>query len=124
MADQKNFFLKFAPYLAGVGNTLVNLDVNNTGGDDIAGGWLLFGADVIEAISNGEDVPTIPDELKLPVTISGIALGVLGTVAAVLTVARFQLSGKPAIALKYIVQGINAIIGGKTVPPAPIALTK
>lgn len=116
--DAKTFFKKFAPYLAGVGHSLVNFDSNDMGGDDIAGNWLLYGADVIRAVSDNTDLPPLPAQVR-GVKLNGIAAGALTTVSAVLGVAEFQLTGKFAAALRYINQGISALIAGRPLPPVP-----
>lgn len=118
------FFSKLAPYLAGTGSTLVNLDENEIGTDDVAGQLLIYAADVISSVSNNEDLPALPDIISQGIAgkLSGSARLAVILASGPLSIAQFQLAAthpRAAKALKYVVQVLNAIAAGKPVPPAP-----
>lgn len=110
-----------APYLGATGTALVNLDENTTGADDFGGELLLYAAEVIAAVSVGEDIPPFPDALKHGISekISGVARVSLIVANSILTVAQFQVSGTAAKALKYINQAIRQLLAGQPVPAPP-----
>lgn len=118
------FFTKLAPYLAGTGASLINLDENETGTDDLVGQLLLYSADVITAITSNEDLPSLPTILSESVAgkISGPARTAIILTSAPLAIAEFQLAAshpRASKALKYVRQVLTAISAGKPVPPAP-----
>ena len=117
-----------APYLSATGFGLISIDANDTGADDLARQFLLYGGDLITAINAGADLPPLPEiagkaitdklsgSARLTLTIAGINLTILqGQVAA----------GKPklAVALRYVTQAIAALMAGRSVPAAPVGLT-
>lgn len=110
-----------APYFGAVGQSLIDLDADKLGADDFAGALLVYVAEVIQAVSDGADMPAFPDELKAGTTdrVSGAFKAVLIVANSLLTVARFQVRGKAAVILKYVVQTISQLISGLPVPPAP-----
>lgn len=123
-----NFFEKLAPYLAGTGASLVNLDENGTGPDDVAGEILLYAAQVVLAVTSGAtELPPLPPILSDSVAgkISGPARTAIIVATGPLTVAEFQLAAsKPrfAKALGYVRQVLTALAAGKPVPAAPPSL--
>ena len=123
-----NFLNKLTPYLAGLGASLINLDENNQGPDDIAGAALLYAADVIAAVDGGADqLPPLPDILLQPVQgkLSGAARTTIVLATGPIQIARFQLlSSKPRLsrALGYIGDVLTALAASKPVPPVPASL--
>lgn len=123
-----NFFAKLAPYLAGTGATLINLDENESGPDDIAGQIILYAAEVISLVEGGsEDLPPLPDILRDSIAgrISGAARTTIIVITGPLTVARFQLMAtKPRLAraLGYVSQVLAALSANRPLPPAPAEL--
>jgi hypothetical protein len=118
------FFTKLAPYLAGTGATLINLDENEIGTDDVAGQLLIYAADVISSVSNDEDLPALPDVLSQVIAgkLSGPARTAIILASGPLSIAQFQLAAthpRASKALRYVAQVLNAIAAGKPVPPAP-----
>lgn len=113
-----------APYFGATGQALIDLDENKAGAEDFAGALLVYGAEVITAVSGGEDLPPLPDILRQGTTdkITGGFRATLIVVNSVLTVARFQVSGKAATALKYVNQAISQLLAGAVVPTPPTAL--
>jgi hypothetical protein len=111
-----------APYLGITGQALIDLDENKTGADDFAGELILFSAEVISAVTSNGDLPEFPDALKHGVSdkITGVSRASLMVGNSVLTFARFQVSGKAAVILKYANQAISQLLAGQTVPPAPV----
>lgn len=120
-----NFFVKLAPYLAATGQSLVNLDENQTGPDDVAGVVIGYAAEVIISVNNGDsDLPPFPDIIVGAVVgkISGPARTAIIVATPLLTIAEFQLAAshpKASKALHYTVQVLTAISAGKPVPAAP-----
>jgi hypothetical protein len=109
------------PYLGVVGNELANLDENTSGADDFAGQLLLYAADVIAVIDEGvDDLPPFPDALKVNVSdkITGPGKMALRIASSVLMLAQFQVTGKGALALRYIAQAVRNLLSG-TLPPVP-----
>jgi hypothetical protein len=121
------FFIFVAPYLAGAGNVLVNLDPDEQGTDDFVGNLLLYGSDVISAVMNGEDLPPLPSFANQVISgrISGPALITLQVVSAALAIAQFQVAmvnPKAGIVFRYINQVVRALVAGQTPPAIPPAL--
>lgn len=120
-----NFFLKLAPYLAATGQSLINLDENQTGPDDVAGTVIGYAAEVIVSVNNGDaDLPAFPDVIVGAVAgkISGPARTAIIIATPLLTIAEFQLAvshPKASKALHYVVQVLNALSANKAVPAAP-----
>jgi hypothetical protein len=117
-----------APYLSGVGFTLISIDADEVGADDIAGQFLLYGGEAINAVSTGLNLPPLPE------TITGLVAGKLSSAArtaltiagTVLTILQIQVAvSKPklATALRYIGQGIAALLASRQIPSAPVGLT-
>jgi hypothetical protein len=113
------------PYLSGVGFTLSSLDADDTGAEDIAGQFMLYAGEAFAAVSMEMELPPLPE------TISGVAVGKLGgvgrgvlfTTGTVLTILQFQvMASKPKLGkvLRYISQGISAILAGRALPAAPV----
>jgi len=118
------FFTKLAPYLAGTGSTLINLDEDEIGTDDVAGNLLIYAADVIQSVSDDVDLPALPDIISQVIAgkLSGPARTAVILASGPLSIAQFQLAAthpKASKALKYVAQVLNAISAGKPVPPAP-----
>lgn len=113
-----------APYFGAIGQALIDLDADKAGADDFAGGLLVYVADVIQSVSEGADLPPLPDVLQKGTAdkINGPFKAVLIVANSVLTIARFQVRGKAATALRYVVDAISKLISGQVVPPAPKAL--
>jgi hypothetical protein len=116
--------VQFAPYLGATGNALVNLDENTSGADDFAGQLLMYAAEVIAAVSDGQDLPPFPDAIANGVTekITGVSRAILIVASSVLMVAQFQVSGKAGLVLKYASQAISRLLAGQTVPTAPASI--
>ncbi len=112
------------PYLGAIGQTLIDLDADKVGADDFAGALLVYAADVCVAVENNGDLPAFPDALRHGTTdkIKGAFKATLIVANSVLTVARFQVHGKAAVALKYVVEAISQLIAGQPVNPAPSSL--
>lgn len=115
-----------APYLSGVGFTLTSLDVDETGADDIAGQFLIYGGEVISSIVAGGDLPPMPGSLAGLVAgkLSGVARGVLTVAGTILTILQVRvMTSKPKLstALRYISQGIQALLAGRPIPSPSIA---
>ena len=119
-------FQDLAPYFGAVGQSLIDLDADKLGADDFAGSLLIYVAEVVQAVGEGADLPTFPDELKAGTTdrVSGAFKAVLIVTNSLLTVARFQVRGKAAVILKYVTQTISQLISGNPVPPAPATVVK
>ena len=115
-----------APYFGAIGQSLVDLDADKAGADDFAGALLVYVADVIQAVTEGADLPPFPEVLQHGTAdkINGRFKAVLIVANSVLTIARFQVRGKAATALRYVVDAISKLISGQSVPPAPAALLK
>lgn len=116
-----------APYLSGVGFTLTSLDADETGADDIAGQFMIFGGEVIGSIVAGVDLPPMPDSLTglAAGKLSGVARGILTVAGTFLTILQLQVMvSKPKLstALRYVSQGIQAILAGRAVPTVPVTL--
>jgi hypothetical protein len=109
------------PYLGATGAALVNLDAARTGADDFGGEVLMHVADVIAAVSAGEDIPPFPEAIKAGTTdkISGASRAVLMVASAVLMIAQFQVTGKARMVLRYASQAIQLLLAGAPVPAAP-----
>lgn len=86
----------------------------------------MYGGEVIGAVTAGLDLPPMPE------TLAGLTAGKLGntargTLMAVgtgLTIAQVQvMSSKPKLsaALRYISQGIAALLAGRPIPSPSIA---
>jgi hypothetical protein len=114
-----------APYLTASGFGLVSIDADETGPDDVVGQFLMYGGEAVTAINAGEDLPTIPD------TLAGTVAGQVSTKARVtltivgmnLSIAQVQtMTSKPKLSkvLRYVTQGISAILAGRTLPTAPV----
>ena len=117
----------FAPYLAASGTALINLDENTTGADDLSGELLIYVADVIQAVSEGGDLPGLPTIIAQGTQerITGAARVSLTVAASVLPIAQFQVpAGKGRTALKYAGQVINQLLAGKPVSAIPADLKK
>jgi hypothetical protein len=112
------------PYLGASGQALIDLDENKTGAEDFAGALLVYVAEVIAALSNGEDLPEFPEALKQGTTekISGGFRATLIVANSVLTVARFQVSGRAGAILKYVSQALSQLLARQTVAPPPDSL--
>lgn len=119
-------FLAVAPYLAATGNALVNLDEDVKGADDVAGTLLIYGADVILAIAGSEPLPALPEILAKGTTekITGAARVSLIVASSVLGIARFQVTGKAAVILRYVDESLRLLLAGKPVPPAPASINR
>lgn len=53
-----------AEYLQQFGYVLVSLDADNAGVDDRIGVTLIYGAEILRALLDGAELPTLPDQLK------------------------------------------------------------
>jgi hypothetical protein len=113
------------PYLGLAGQTLIDLDANKTGADDLAGELLVYAAEVGAAVETGDDLPEFPEILKQGTAdkISGVSLATLRVANALLGFARFQVSGRAAAILKYITQALSQLLAGQPVSAPPPALT-
>jgi hypothetical protein len=114
-----------APYLSGVGFTLISIDENETGADDIAGQLLLYGGEVINSIIADVDLPPLPEGLVGMVAgkVSNTARGILMAAGTTLTILQGQvMASKPKLstALRYISQGIQALLAGRPIPSPAI----
>lgn len=114
-----------APYLSGVGFTLISIDENETGADDVAGQFLIYGGEVINAVSLGIDLPPLPDVISERVAgkIGNAARGVLMGVGTFLTILQMQIAAsEPRLAavLRYVSQGIAAVLAGRAIPALTI----
>lgn len=112
---------QIAPYLSGVGFTLTSLDADDTGADDIAGQFLVYSGEAITAVLEGVDLPPLPEVLAAMAAgkISGVARGVLTVAGTFLTILQIQvMSSNPKLSsiLRYVSQGIQAILAGRSVP--------
>lgn len=123
-----NFFTTLAPYLAGVGVSLLTLDENETGPDDVAGSVLLYAAEVIGAVeAGGEELPPLPPILADGIggKINGATRTAIILVSGPLAIAQFQLAAsKPRLAkaLGYVRQVLQAIAANRQVPQPPADL--
>lgn len=101
------------------GQTLIDLDVNKTGADDLAGELLVYAAEVGAAVTAGVDLPEFPEILKKGTTekISGVTLVSLKVANSLLAFVRFTVPGKAGQILKYINQGITQLIAGQPIAP-------
>jgi hypothetical protein len=115
-----------APYLGATGQALIDLDEDKTGAEDFAGALLVFAADVSAAVVEGGDLPEFPEALKKGTSdkITGGFRATLVVANSVLTVARFQASGRAASLLKYVTQAISQLLAGQTVAAPSAALVK
>src|SRR5262245_21518031 len=115
-----------APYLTGVGFTLTSLDADDSGADDIAGQFMIYGGEVIASVLASSDLPPLPEVLAGMVVgkISGVARGVLTVAGATLSILQIQvMASKPKLstALRYVTQGIAALLAGRAIPSPAIA---
>lgn len=117
-------FNTISPFLGATGQALLDLDADKNGAEDFAGALLVYAAEVGAAVSEGADLPPFPDELKIGTTdrITGSFKATLIVVNSILTVARFQVKGKAATALKYVTQTISQLIAGQPVPTPAAAI--
>lgn len=126
MAD--NFFTKLTPYLAGVGASLLSLDENETGPDDVVGSVLLWAADVVSVVeAGGEELPPLPPILADGIggKINSATRTAIILVSGPLAIAQFQLTAsKPRLAkaLGYVRQVLQAIAANRQVPQPPAEL--
>lgn len=123
-----NFFVSLAPYLAGTGASLLSLDEDETGPDDVVGNVLLYAAEVIGVVdSGGEELPPLPEILVSGIggKINGATRTAIILVSGPLAIAQFQLAAskpKLAKALGYVRQVLQAIAANKPVPAVPFEL--
>lgn len=112
--------------VAAIGKELVDLDTNKEGADDFAGTLIVYGADVIKAVEDGEDLPAFPEILKAGTTqkITGVLAATLKIANGALTFATYALSGKASKVLRYITQAISLLLNGEAVPAPPSSLLK
>lgn len=117
-----------AGYLGATGNALITLDDNDQGWEDFVGTLLVYVAEVLISVSTGGDLPEFPEVLKKGTTdrISGAFRATLIVANSVLGFARFQVSGKAAVALKYANQVLTQLISGQpvTIPIPKVLMTK
>jgi len=108
-----------APYLGATGQALVDLDEDKNGAEDFAGALLVYVAEVIGAVVADGDLPEFPEVLKNGTTdkISGAFRATLIVVNSVLTLARFQVSGRAATILKYASQALSQLLARQPVAP-------
>jgi hypothetical protein len=116
-----------APYLSGVGFTLTSLDADDNGAEDLAGQFMLYGGEVITAINANLDLPPMPEVLAGMVAgkLGNVARGILMVAGSFLTILQMQvMASKPRLAagLRYVSQGIAALLAGRPIPSAPVAL--
>lgn len=120
-----NFFVKLAPYLAATGQSLVNLDEDSVGADDVVGNILVYAGNVIVSVNNGDaDLPPFPEAIAGVIVgkVTGPARTAIIIASGPLTIAEFQLAAsnpKASKALHYVNQVLTAISAGKPVPTAP-----
>jgi hypothetical protein len=112
------------PYLSGVGFTLSSLDADDTGAEDIAGQFMLYAGEAFAAVSLDLELPPLPETITGVTAgkIGGVARGVLFTAGTVLTILQLQvMASKPKLSkvLRYISQGISALLAGRAIPAAP-----
>lgn len=117
-----------AGYLGATGSALITLDDNDLGWEDFVGTLLVYVADVLMSVSTGGDLPEFPEVLKKGTTdrIGGAFRATLIVANSVLGFARFQVSGKAAVALKYANQVLTQLISGQpvTVPIPKVLMNK
>lgn len=113
-----------APYLGTAGNTLVNLDENKTGADDLSGELLIYAGEVIASVQAHEDLPPLPEVIANGTAehITGAARVSLSLASALLPIAQFQVTGKARTALKYINQVLRDLLANKPIAPAPASI--
>lgn len=113
-----------APYFGATGQALIDLDEDKTGAEDFAGALLVYAAEVIVAVASGDDLPPLPEALHQGTTekIRGGFRATLIVINSVLTIARFQVSGRARTALNYVSQAISLLLAGQMVPTPPTAL--
>lgn len=119
-----NYLQRLAPYLSGAGNTLINLDADEVGPDDLIGHLLIFSGDVIVAAQTGGELPPLPEALTAPISgrISNETRIAFLLASGGLATAQIQLAyTKPrfSMALRFATQAINAILAGRAVPTLP-----
>ncbi len=112
------------PYLSGVGFTLSSLDADDVGAEDIAGQFMLYAGEAFAAVSMDLELPPLPESIAGVAAgkLGGVGRGVLFTAGTVLTILQLQvMASKPKLAkvLRYISQGISAILAGRTLPAPP-----
>lgn len=118
------FEIKTAAGIIGAtGQALIDLDADKVGYEDFVGALLVYGAEVMSAAADQEDLPPFPDALRTGLTerIPGGIRATLTVTNTTLTFLRFNAKGKAATALRYITQTISQLIGGVPVPPVPAA---
>jgi hypothetical protein len=106
-----------APYLGATGQALVDLDEDTNGAEDFAGALLIYAAEVIGAVANNGDLPEFPEVLKKGTTekIGGAFRATLIVANSILSFARFQVSGRAALILKYASQAISQLLAKQPV---------
>jgi hypothetical protein len=103
------------------GQTLKNIDVNETGADDFAGTIVEYVGDAALAISEGDDLPEMP-EVILHGTKEKIGKAARGTLMMVQTFLPFimvKVGSRYRAAIKYFGQVIQQLLAEKPVPPLP-----
>lgn len=113
-----NFATQIAPWLAVTGQAVSSIDEDQTGADDLAGSLLTFVADAGIAVSEGADLPELPEILTKGTTekLSKTARISLQVVAPVLVLAQFQVKdGKLKKILKYASQVLTQLLAGKPI---------
>ena len=117
-----------AGYFGATGNALITLDDNDQGWEDFVGTLLIYVAEVLMNVSTGGDLPEFPEVLKKGTTdrISGAFRATLIIANSVLGFAKFQVSGKASVALKYANQVLTQLISGQpvTVPIPKVLMNK
>ncbi|MGE0131907.1 MAG: hypothetical protein AB7U82_27805 [Blastocatellales bacterium] len=116
------FLQKLAISLAITGEGLTSLDADNVGADDTAGALLVYGAEVLAAVSNDENLPPSPVLQVVTDNLSGKALTTIKLARVGLTAASVFLSfqdRRAATAIKYVRQALDALANGQAFPTAP-----
>lgn len=109
-----------ADYCNTIGSALQVVDEDMIGGDDMAGQFMVFGSDLIHAIEENEEMPTLPDALKKAAgRISPKARVWLAIAVAGLAQFESQTTGNGRKSVRYIKQGLMAIAASLPVPPVP-----
>jgi hypothetical protein len=121
------FLQRLAAILFGTGTSLINLDPNDVGADDVAGQILIYSSEVILSVTSGPDLPPLPEILAKPIEgkISGFTRDALNVAVGIVGLAQFQFSitkPKLALALKYVGQVISVLQSSKPIPAAPAGL--
>lgn len=117
---------EITPYLAMLGQTLIDLDEDKDEADDFSGHLLLYASEVIDSVLLGqEDLPELPELLAegFNERITGVSRITLILARNALGLARFQTKGDVRRALTWVYQSLGLLLANKPIPTFQGSLT-